>query len=401
MRHIVDKARPGYAEARRRGLMARVIARRLGNKQVELEDGRVVTEFVSCSYLALDEHPAVLRLAKKTLDDFGAHFCCARTRLTIAPLVELEKRLGEFFGGHPICFPSVTSAHAAVLPLLASGSLDEDGRPVTFLFDHQAHASMQMQIPTLKQTAEVVDLPHNDVTAFANATRVAVENERRPVLVLDSVYSMGGAAPVAALLDVTREHRGLMYVDDAHGTSIFGPRGEGFLRDLLGGPAGPEVIYTFSLAKGFGQNGGGVVVPTAEMEWVIRSFGTTYAFSAPLDFAASGGALAALDLHLDGSVARLQQVLRDNVARFDGALGIRETFSPIRMVRARNLESLLDAATALMDAGIMATAAQYPVVPRQTPQLRFAVCVNHSAQQLDHATATLRRLMDQGLLLAP
>ena len=53
----------------------------------------------------------------------------------------------------------------------------------------------------------------------------------------------------------------------------------------------------------------------------VRTFGTTYAFSAPLDFSVVGAGLASLELHRNGEVKRLQDELRRKVALYDRLAG--------------------------------------------------------------------------------
>lgn len=383
------------------GLMQVTLRERKG-KRVVLADGTAATEFINCSYLGLDEHPAVVAAASDVVKEWGVHFCCARSRFSIGPNAELEAGLSELFRGRAITFPSVTSAHMSVLPLLAAGALLPPSRragaegPVRLVFDRFAHASMQFLRPLLAEDARVVTLEHNDLEGLAREARSAHDAGETPVFVADGVYSMGGTCPLDELFALARDLELFLYIDDAHGTSIFGERGEGYAVsklkevDRTDGPLPEHLMVTYSLAKGFGTNGGGVVVPSSWQERIIRSFGQTYAFSAPLDFSIQAAALASLKLHHDGTVRGLQERLRDRVARFDARVPEKPSaFSPIRMVPMPTADDAIAVAERLKQRGYFVTVALFPVVPRARPQLRICLATDHSDDDIDGLTTAL------------
>lgn len=78
--------------------------------------------------------------------------------------------------------------------------------------------------------AKAVAVPHNQVEAFEreiNRWRQA-GGKGRPWIAVESLYSMDGdRAPVAALADLAGRHGGLLVVDEAHATGVFGPGGRG------------------------------------------------------------------------------------------------------------------------------------------------------------------------------
>lgn len=349
--------------------------------------GHSVIDFTNCSYLGLDRDPEMIAAAQRSLSTWGLHYCCARSRLSTGELVELERDLSEHFGAAAITFPSVTTTHMSVMPLIASGTL-LDGpadAPVRLVFDRFAHASMQSLKPLLEPLARIVTTGHNDMAALEREIGDAAAAGERCVYVADGVYSMGGTAPVDELLRLS-ETRGLyLYLDDAHGTSIYGQRGEGYVpMAVRGGPWPPRLFANFSLAKGFGCNGGGVLVPTPEHARRVRYFGQTYAFSGPLDFAMVGAARQGLRYHKDGTVARLQAELRARVQFLDQRLtpGLSLPFSPIRMVRVGAEERVIDVAAQLLHRGFYVSAVFYPVVPRGDAQLRLCVTVRHTEEQI-------------------
>jgi 8-amino-7-oxononanoate synthase len=386
-------------EAVGRGLMHEAVSARLPARSLLLSSGWSAVDFLTCSYLGLDTHPQIMRAAMQAVHDWGVGLTCARSRLSIQPLAALEGRLSALFGGRAVAFPSVTSAHVSTLPLVAARCLwnntPEGGRDVHFVFDKFAHASMQLLKPVLAATSEVTTIPHNDLDQLTALAEAARRDRRSLVYVADSIYSMGGTCPLEEILELSAKHHFSLYIDDAHGTSIYGARGEGFVMGTLSRALPPNMIITFSLAKGFGCNGGGVLLPTEADEQVVRYFGQTYAFSAPLDNSIVGAALASVGMHESGAIVPLQAQLRANCRQFDEYFGIPtgRHFSPIRMVHAPSNEECIAIAGSLLDKGYLTAAAFFPVVPRADPQLRLCFCAGHAADQIQGLAESLATVL--------
>ncbi|MBE2249198.1 MAG: aminotransferase class I/II-fold pyridoxal phosphate-dependent enzyme [Myxococcus sp.] len=383
---MIGEAEAGIAEATELGLMHTSFSARDG-RVVTLPGGHQAVEFINCSYLGLDTWPQLIAGAKRALDDFGVHFCCARSRLTIEPNVRLEAELSELFRGHAITFPTVTAAHMSVLPTLASGRLLPGSvrSKTRFIFDKHAHASMQFLRPIIAAEASAVTtIAHNDLQALEDEAKAADRAGETPVYLADGVYSMGGLCPLPELVELSEKWGIVLYLDDAHGTSIFGRHGEGSVRGAWDGDLPETVIVNFSLAKGFGCNGGGVLLPSKWQADRVRRFGMTYGFSAPLDFSIVGAALESTKLHRDGTVERLQRELRARVARFDERVGSdTRNFSPIRRVVIGDEAECRAVGARLLERGYLVSTAFFPVVARGKAQLRVCLGVDHTDAQID------------------
>lgn len=378
------------------GLMYGVFDARIRNRlRVQ---GRDVVSYVNCSYLGFDTDASMVGVASDTLRRFGLHYCCARSRLSIAPLAELEAALTRLFGAPAITFPSVTAAHAGVLPLVASGTILDGGRSashtgrVHLIYDRFAHASMQILRDQLARHASISTIEHNDIVQLRREIDKAGAAGSHCVYLADSVYSMGGVAPIADLLPLLRHRHFSLYMDDAHGTSVYGKRGEGYVVSQLqksgrrhGTGKWPRRLFiTFSLAKGFGCNGGGIVVPNQHVEQIVRQCAPNYLFSGPLDFAMTGAALKCIEYHLNGQVQKRQAALRRRVALLDRELfdGPCESFSPIRMVCIGREREAIRIGARLLNMGHYVPVVFFPVVPRGQAQLRICITVQHSPAQI-------------------
>ncbi|MCS6068859.1 hypothetical protein LNO81_30950 [Klebsiella variicola subsp. variicola] len=101
-----------------------LVAVKREGKVITLDDGRKMVEFVSCSYLGLETHPALKQAVVDAIERFGVQVSVARTRVKVDLFPQLEARLNDIMHrAHTLTFNAVTPCHIAVLPLLASGTL--------------------------------------------------------------------------------------------------------------------------------------------------------------------------------------------------------------------------------------------------------------------------------------
>jgi 8-amino-7-oxononanoate synthase len=364
-------------------------------------NSKMVTNFANCSYLGLDTDKRLIAKAQKNLADFGINFCAARTRLSIEPLLKLEKGLTDLFGAPAVTFPSVTTTHVNALPLLASGIFfsdrQKDSKQIV-IFDRFAHASMQSLIPTIREYAEVRFIAHNSLTLLREELRNAKEKQKNLIYVCDSVYSMGGTAPILDLLDMLNDKQFFLYVDDAHGTSIFGENGEGLVLSQMKCKFPSNLFLTFSLTKGFGCNGGGVVTKDLETIQKIKSLGPTYQFSGGMDFASIGASLEALSIHTSGEIKNLQKSLWENVSFFDSLMFTNHSCatSPIRMIHIGDAKECIDFGEYLMEHGFYVPTVFFPVVPQDAAQLRICLTSSHTKTQISLLCETIKMRLKSG-----
>ncbi len=250
---LIRHSQSHFDAAHFHGLMA-LYARPATGRAVVLpyDSERRVVDFVRCSYLGLDNHPRIIDGAIEALISYGAlHWSCARTRLNFAIIGELEAALGELFGARVIAFSTVLAANMSALPLIASGHLTGGVKPV-MAFDRLAHATLAYHKGTLAGETKVETIGHNDVEALEALCR------KYPAVayICDGVYSMGGSIDLAPLKRLQEQYGLFLYIDDAHGISIFGDNGEGFARSQFGDALGERTIIAASLGKGFGASVG-------------------------------------------------------------------------------------------------------------------------------------------------
>jgi 7-keto-8-aminopelargonate synthetase-like enzyme len=381
-----------FAEA----LTGHVITRRTG-KRVWLEDGSDAVEFVSCSYLGLEEHPDLMAAATEAIGRFGVHFSTSRNRGRPVYLGELEHLLSTVYGGNrAVAFTSVGTVHLGLLPLLGSGALPS--YPVAaggaaFIVERTAHASMQVIRGLLEQIGPVSRFDLADGESLPAALRAAASAGRTPIVLVDGVGSMGGLIDVVHLRDALEPYGGYLYVDDAHGISIAGPLGAGYAFEAFGDRLPANVVIAGSLSKAFGGAGGFALVPAEADVLVLRKFANPLVFGHSIMLPMLAANVAAARLHTSGEVAVLQERLWRNTEEFDrltgGALvnaGIR---SPVRGALYPNEEDAFAAATRLRQAGVLILPAFFPTVAQGHGLIRFALSSLHEPEHLELAATAL------------
>jgi 7-keto-8-aminopelargonate synthetase-like enzyme len=355
-----------------------IIEERIG-KQLVLTDGSCITEFISCSYLGLDMDERLIASVAADLKKFGVTFAAARTRARVKNFVVLEELLNKIFvDNYTVVFSALHLAHLGFFPLLASGEmpsypLKDNG--VTFILDKTVHASIQINRGLLNQFGEVILEDFQNLDAIEKIAQQVAAHDKTPIFIADSL-------------------------DDAHGMSIHGKNGCGYVLKCLEYKLPPRVIISTSLAKAFGTVAGVLVLPTrADMEMVKR-FATTYIFGGPPPLAIISSAIASAKIHLSPEITVFQDRLWDNVQYFDSLFSTFGTnlinntkLSPVRGILMGDEFKAIDTALQLRKMGFLVTTAMYPTVAKGHSLLRVAISAAHSKEDINHLYSAFKRAL--------
>lgn len=375
-------------------------------KKITLDTGEELTEFVSCSYLGLDQHPKVIQAASRTVNEIGTTFPCARTRIRTKQDLELEERLHAIFNnGYCSTFTSVHLATLGLVPLLASGEIPSFPIHINgpyFILDRTVHNSVQINRGLMKQFGEVVRLPFAETDYLELEFKRAKQRKMTPIAISDGIGSMGGHANVLELLALAEKYNGYVYLDDAHGTSIQGKHGCGYVLRFLDGITHPRLIVAQALTKAFGTAGGVLVMPQKRDDDIVKRFASTYTFGGPLTVPMLDASIASADIHLSQEIYSLQNQLWANVryldAIFEGKLVNAELLSPVRGILVGDEFKAIDMALKLRKRGFAVTTAMYPTVDRGKSLLRIALSASHSRRDIAALAMNILRLFDENPL---
>ncbi|BBH51863.1 aminotransferase class I/II-fold pyridoxal phosphate-dependent enzyme [Fluviispira sanaruensis] len=368
-----------------------VVVKREKGRKIYLESNEKLIDFASCSYFGLDLDERIINASQNDIENFGVNFAIARTRLRVKSFVILEELLQEIFcNSFVTLFSSLHLTHLGFIPLLGSGEMPSfpvKKNGVYFIVDKTAHASIQINRGLMEQFGIVSVVDFQEEKALSEAFSFAYKNDMTPISFSDSIGSMGGMAPLTLLFKLAEEYNGYVYLDDAHGTSIYGKNGCGYVLDYLKNKFPLRLILCSSLSKGFGANAAALSLPTYEDKETVKQFCTPYLFSNPPALSVVNAAIKSAEIHLSKELTELQNQLWENVSYFDSLVEServinRNLLIPIRGLLIGNEEKAIFCAKTLRENGFFVLTAMYPTVAKGKSMLRFAFAADHKKEEI-------------------
>jgi 8-amino-7-oxononanoate synthase len=345
-------------------------------------DGEAHLLLASNNYQGLAGDPRVIAGAHAALDAYGAG--AGASRLVTGSL-DLHRRLEERLAAlksteDALVFPTGFQANVGTIPALV-------GPDDVVFSDELNHASIIDGIRLSR--ARSVRYAHGDADALETSIRDA-GHARRRLIVTDTVFSMDGdLAPLPAIVELAERHDCMLMVDEAHATGVLGPNGAGAIEHF--GLEGRVGVVMGTLSKAIGAQGG-FVAGSQDLCDYLRTRARGFVFTTALAPAATGAALAALDIVRDEPERRDR--LRALVAQL--VAGVRElgmevlpTDSAVVGVLIGEARPALEAAAALRRARVWAPAIRPPSVPPGTARLRLTVMATHQERHLEWALRAL------------
>ncbi len=347
-------------------------------------NGQELINFGSCSYLGLEIDSRLKAASIEAIQNFGLQFSSSRSYVSTTLYKEWEQLLQEMFGHPLVITPTTSLGHHAVIPVAV-----EAGDAI--ILDQQVHASVQDAVSKMLgkgQTIEVVR--HNDMEALESKIQSFLKTHDNIWYMADGIYSMyGDYAPLddlKRLLDTYPNFR--LYIDDAHGMSITGKHGKGYVLDNIG--TLKNTIVALSFAKAYGCGGAAFVFPDAEMAQKVRNCGGPMIFSGPLQIPTIAGGIASAKIHLSDEIYQLQDELKSKVALcYDllvqnniPVMSNRET--PVFYVGLGLTRVGYNMVGRLMKEGCYTNLGIYPAVPETCTGIRFTITNHLTTADIHH-----------------
>ncbi|MDN3654066.1 aminotransferase class I/II-fold pyridoxal phosphate-dependent enzyme [Ferruginibacter paludis] len=357
-----------------------------------LLNGKPVLNFGSCSYLGLEFDPRIKEGAKKAIDNYGTQFSESRAYVSLGLYKELQTLLEHIFDAWCVITPTTTLGHIAAIPVLI-----EDTDAV--ILDQQVHNSVQTAVQLVKARGVHIELlRHNRMDLLEERIAVLRGKHKKIWYMADGIYSMfGDSSPVDeiyALLDRYPELR--YYADDAHGMSIHGKNGRGFL--LSRHNIHPRMVMATSLNKAFACGGGVLVFADKELARKVGTVGGPLLSSGPMQPAALGAAVASARIHLSTEISAIQAQLRDNIQFARMMLEkynlpvISEAGAAIFFVGVSLPKLGHNLVKKMLDAGFYVNLGIFPTVPMKQTGIRFTITRLHTFADIEKMIATLASL---------
>jgi 8-amino-7-oxononanoate synthase len=328
-------------------------------------------DFTSNDYLGLAESPELRQAATDALAR-GIPVGAGGSRLLRGNHPEheaLEAEAAAFFGSETaLYFGSGFMANFSIF-----ATLPQKGDLV--VYDALIHASVHQGIRAGR--AEHVAAAHNDAAAVEDAIRSWRKGggKGRPWVAVETLYSMDGdRAPLADLATLAERHDGMLVLDEAHATGVFGPDGRG-LGAAAEGRA--NVISLHTCGKALGAMGGLVCAPRIMLDFLVNR-------CRPFIYATAPSPLLAATVRAALELCRNEPERRERLSRLvahtGGELrrlcGIEPSGSQIQPVIVGSDARAVSIAAAMRAHGYDIRAIRPPTVPEGTSRLRIALTLN-------------------------
>ena len=335
--------------------------------------GRTCINFASNDYLGLASEPALYKEAAMASEKFGSGAGASRLLAGGTELHSgLEKETASLKGApSALLFGTGYAANTGAIPALA-----REGD--TLFSDELNHASIIDGCRLSR--AEVIIYRHRDTAHLEELMKGRARG--RNIIVTDTVFSMeGDIAPIEELDRLAQAHGALLYLDDAHGTGVLGPGGEGALAHLQVA-SGAHIVQMGTFSKALGSMGGFVAGEEAMVQYLVNR-ARTFVFSTALPAPVVAASLAALEAVRTDQGRR--ERLRRNCALMADALtslGIdgHSPETPIFPIKAGDTGHALSISSGLFKQAFHAPAIRPPSVPH--PIIRASVSAAHRPEDI-------------------
>ncbi len=341
--------------------------------------GKRLINFLSYSYLGLDQHPRLIEASINAVRKYGVNWGSSRAYFQIDLYKELEELLSQIFGGFALVGRCTTLAHMAALPALIK---NDD----VILIDQHVHASVQDAVKKFDGVPREI-IKHNSIEQLEDRIQSLRNHHRKIWFCCDGVYSMyGDLAPLKELEQLTKKYPEFnLYIDDAHGMSWTGSHGKGYALSQV--ELSDQIVVVSSLNKAFATDGGVIITSNRVYHERIKVSGPTMIFCSPISPMLLGAAVACARIHLTNELAELQSRLMEKVRYFKsislkkGLPVVSSDLSPIQFIGCGNPEIAYEMAARLKEHGFLCGLGLYPAVAMSRSGLRISIS-NH--QTIDH-----------------
>ncbi|MCB1436075.1 MAG: 8-amino-7-oxononanoate synthase [Rhodobiaceae bacterium] len=334
-------------------------------------------DFASNDYLALASAPELKKAVEDALGR-GVSIGAGASRLLRGNHPEheaLEEEAARYFG----CEGALYLGNGFLANYSLMTTLPQRGDLI--VHDALVHASAHDGMRTAR--AEAVGVPHNDVSAFADAIAAwrARGGAGRVWILVESLYSMDGdRAPLADLVALADRAQAMLLIDEAHATGVFGPGGRGLAAELEGRE---NVITLHTCGKALGTMGALICAPKVICDFLVNRC-RPFIFStapSPLMAAATRAALRLLE-HEPARQRQLAGLIEFSGRALAERTGHAPSGSQILPVIVGGNGRAMALAAAMQGHGYDIRGIRPPTVPDGTARLRIALTLHVNQDQV-------------------
>ncbi len=199
------------------------------------------------------------------------------------------------------------------------------------------------------------------------------------------------------LIEVKKQHKSLLMVDEAHSLGVLGKTGRG-IGEHFGVNRGDVDIWMCTLSKTFASVGGYISGSKALIEY-LKYTAPSFVFSVGISPPNAAAALAAIQL-LDREPQRVEKLRKNCELFLDLArsnlldTGTSKDSAVVPVILGNSMLAL-QMSKALFDAGINVQPILHPAVEEKAARLRFFITSAHTEEQIRYTVkATAKALTE-------
>lgn len=301
------------------------------------------------------------------------------------PLIEeTERALAAFHQAEAgLLFNSGYDANLGVLSCIPQ-------RGDIILYDSLSHASLRDGIRLSFGAA--FSFAHNDIADLEKRLAAAQgkAGQGNIFVVTESVFSMDGdLAPLDEIVTLCQRYKAQLILDEAHGTGVIGPAGEGLAQAR--GLHGECFVRIHTFGKAVGCHGA-IVLGSNRLRDYLINFSRSFIYTTSLPPASVRAIVRAYELfpHLHDERRRLQQLI-DHFQQAAIGYARLQSSTPIQVVIVPGNAEVRALAERLQQAGLDIRPILYPTVPRGSERLRIVIHSFNTPDELNRLTALLQK----------
>jgi 7-keto-8-aminopelargonate synthetase-like enzyme len=344
---------------------------------------RSLFHFGTTSYMGLEQDLRLKRAAVEAIMKYGTQFPLSKTYVRHSLNDELTEKIGAMVKGQVLIGKNSTLTHLGVIPSIVR---DED----MVILDQQVHFSVQSACVHLKVRGVPVELiKHSDLNQLEEWIKKSQNKYKKCWYMVDGVYSMfGDVAPLPELKKLLDKYDNFyLYIDDVHGMSWAGENGAGYAYSVYG-ELHEKMVMVSTLSKSFGASGAFMTSKNKKIVDEINIYGGVMTFSAQLEPAGLGAAIASANIHLSDEIYDLQNELAEKVEYCNSLIDqtdlprLVRNNCPLFYIGTGLPSSAFNLSKRLNQDGFYVNVSIFPAVPIKNTGIRFSVCRHNQKEDI-------------------
>lgn len=356
-----------------------------GNESEVVMNGKKFLLFSSNNYLGLATDSRLKKKATESISKYGTG--AGGSRLTTGNFdihEQLESEIADFKKTEAaIVFSSGYLANVGVISsVMKAGD--------TIFSDAWNHASIIDGCRLSK--AKTIVYEHADMVDLERKLRQS-HGDGMKFIVTDGVFSMDGdIAPLPKIVELAKEYKAYIMIDDAHATGVLGNDGCG-TADYFG--LKDEIDFTVgTLSKAIGAEGGFVSTSSIAKNYLLNN-ARSFIFQTALSPSAIEAAREGISI-IQNEPERRKQLLKNaqylRLKLEESGFVMKEGETPIISLIIGSSHEAMQFSAKLLDEGVFIPAIRPPTVPKGSSRLRITVMATHTIEQLDMVISKIKKI---------